>query len=131
MTPRNRSFAVGATLSTLVIPALLIAVSPFGAARPELGVVSGWGMALLVIVPSFVAMSRVMVSGDNQRIQTRFLFSMMARFVASVMGAALFATTVDEPPLLDFILAFFLGFAVLSACELTFLLSKSPDGNHA
>lgn len=131
MTSRNRSFAVGTVLSTLAIPSLLISLSPFDAVRNVMGVACGWGLALAVIVPSFVVMSRLMESGDDRRIQARFMYAMMGRFAASVVGVALFAVLVDEPPLYDFVLAFFLGFAVLSALDLTFLLSKSPDRNHA
>ena len=86
---------------------------------------------MAVIVPSFMAMSKVMSSGDDRRIQARFMYTMMARFAASVVGVALFAVLVNEPPLYDFVLSFFLGFAVLTALDLTFLLSKSPDRNHA
>jgi len=131
MTSRNRSFAVGTVLATLIIPTALIFLSPFESARNVFGVSWGWGLALAVIVPSFMAMSRLIESDDDRRIQARFMYTMMARFAASVVGVALFAVLVKEPPLYDFVLAFFLGFAVLSALDLTFLLSKSPDRNHA
>ena len=59
------------------------------------------------------------------------MVSMMVRFVASVVGVLLFITLVDQPPVFVFVLAFFLGFAVLTAMELKFLLKQSPNGTHA
>lgn len=131
MTPRSRLFAIGTVLSTLIVPGALIALSPFGTPRHVLGVACGWGLALVVLVPSFMAMTRVMACGDERRIQARFMYTMMARFAASLLGVALFALLVETPPLFDFVLAFFLGFITLTALELTSLLAKSLDRNHA
>jgi hypothetical protein len=131
MTPRSRQFAIGTLVSSLLVPGILVATAPFGEARSELGIAWGWGLALLVIVPSYIAMTRVISSGDDRRIHARFMYSMMGRFAAAMLGVTLFATQVEKPPLYVFVLAFFLGFAVLTALELTLLLSKSPDRNHA
>lgn len=134
MSRRSRSFALVTVVATLVIPVALVLLRPFGEPRAALAVSAGWGLALLAIVPSFLAMARVMGDDDSHRFHRVFMGSTLGRFVFCIVGVGAFALLADDPTLTFlgvFLLSFFLGFVVLSAAELTALLSKSPDGNHA
>jgi hypothetical protein len=109
----------------------LIALAPFGEVRHELGVGLGWGLALALIVPSYLFMAPVIAKSDFRLLQNRFMLTMLGRFTAAMLGVALFATQIDQPPVFAFVLAFFLGFAILTTLELKALLGQSPDRKHA
>lgn len=134
MSRRSRNFALATVISTLIVPGLLVALRPFGEPRVALAVGVGWGLALVAIVPSFAALVRVIGSDDQHRFQRVFMSSTLGRFLFCITGVGLFGVAIDEPTpkfFGVFLLSFFLGFVVLSAAELTALLSNSPDGNHA
>ena len=127
----ERSFALGAALATALVPGALLMLGLFDEARASLGILVGWGLALLVIVPSFWLMARVMHSEDRLAFHRAFMGGTMGRFGLSIVGIVLFATQVTDAPLLSFLLSFFAGYALLSMLEVTLLLKKTPDGTHA
>ena len=131
MAAPERSFTLGAILMTLVVPGLLIVGRPFAESGSTMGVVVGWGLALLVIVPSFFLMRRVMGSQDNHRFYRNFMVGVIGRFAGSIMGVVLFYVLVPDPPLWSFVLSFFLGYALLSTLEVLLLLKKSPESSSA
>jgi hypothetical protein len=127
----ERTFALGTLLATLVVPGAFLALEPFREPRAALGVVAGWGLALLIIVPSFWLMARVMGSDDRLAFHRAFMGGSMGRFALGIAGVVLFATQIDQPPLWSFISCFFLGYFALSALEVHLLLKKAPTGTHA
>lgn len=127
----DRVFVLGVIATSLAVPTSLWALSPFAEPRAALGVVAGWGLALLAIVPSFFLMSRVMGTDDSLRFQQAFMGGTMGRFVLSILGVVAFGLAVEQPPMWTFVLTFFLGYALLSALEVALLLKKTPDRTHA
>ncbi|RKY19834.1 MAG: hypothetical protein DRQ55_09595 [Planctomycetota bacterium] len=131
MTRAERSFVLGTALCTLAVPGALLALRPFSELRAELGILLGWALALVVIVPSFWVMARAMASDDRLAFQRAFMLGTMGRFGGSLLAIVLFSTQLNEPPTLSFLASFFAGYALLSGLEVTLLLKKTPDGTHA
>lgn len=123
----ERSFALGTLAATALVPGLLLLARPFGAPGADLGVLAGWGLALLTVVPSFLLLARVMTERNQLRFQRVFMGATMGRFGLALLGVLGFALLVPEPHLVSFVLTFFLGYAILSALELTLLLRKAPE----
>ena len=132
MIPRaERSFVLWVAAASLTVPGSLLLLRPFDEPGVELAVGAGWGLAMLVIVPSFFLMARVMGSDDALRFQRAFMFGIMGRFGVSILGVLAFATLLEQPPLWTFLLSFFLGYALLSGLEMVLLLKKTPERTHA
>jgi hypothetical protein len=121
-------FAVGATAGTLAVPGLLVLGQPLEEPRADLGYAAGWSLALLLVVPSYVIMSRVSRDPDDPRFFKALLGGMVGRFVLALVAMTLFATLVDHPPVKAFLLTFFLGWLILTGLELTSVMGRSRRG---
>lgn len=131
MRSRDRTF-VGACLAlTLVVPGLLLAAAPFGEARAQLGTIVGWSLALLVMVPSYMLLTRTASQDDPNKFIRGFMLGTLMRLVVTGLVAVLFVLLVEHPPVKNFLLAFFLGYMMLTTLELTLTLRKSEERTSA
>ena len=130
MMPAERQFLGRAALATALVPGLLMFTQPLNEPRQLLGFACGWGLALLALVPSTLMLLRVKNEG-GQRYYNVFMGATAFRF-ALVLGAVLgFWFLVDEPPVISFLVSFFLGYVIFTALELVLLTRRDPNGSHA
>jgi len=132
---RHRLFALGVGGLTLLVPGLLLLGHPFDEARHVLGTLTGWGLALAVIAPSYALMARCLraevESSHGQRFFKIWAGSTMGRMLAVIVGVVLFALCVEAPPLFSFLLAFFLGYTLLTGLEVLLLVGGTAGRRHA
>ena len=131
MTRRDRIFAAGAAALTLLVPGLLSALAPFAESRATLGTWTGWSVALLMMVPSWVLLSRGMGRTNPHALLRSVMGGALLRLSLTATAVFLFATRVSDPPLRSFLLAFFLGYILLSALELTLATRPGVEGREA
>lgn len=119
---RDLAFAGGVlVLSALVLGWLLLA-PPFAEAQPELGALWGWGLAALAIVPSYVLLSRAVADENPHRFHRAFMLGTMLRFGVCMVGTVVFWFAVPDAPIKIFLLAFGLGWLLLTGLELGLVL---------
>jgi hypothetical protein len=122
MTGRDRIFGLGVlTLSAVAVPALL-ALRPFDEARATLGLVGGWAAALLVVVPSYVWLARVLTRNEPHAFVRGFMASTTLRLFIALALLVGFALLVQDAPVGSFVTSFMLGYVALTALELWLLL---------
>ncbi|MDG2148222.1 MAG: hypothetical protein P8N09_01730 [Planctomycetota bacterium] len=133
MTPHDRVFTWGTVIATAVVPTLILLGAPFDEPRFVMGILCGWGLALLAIVPSYILLSRSIRSGDNAQFFQVWGGGTLGRLFLVLVAVVLFATLVDQAPIMSFLLTFFLGYMLLTGLEITMALGgkKSPNGRHA
>jgi hypothetical protein len=133
MTPHDRFFAWGTLIATAVVPTLILLGAPFNEPRYVLGVVTGWSLALLTIVPSYMLLSRAVRQSDNTRFFNAWAGGTLGRMALVLVAVVLFVTLVDQAPVKSFLLSFFLGYMLLTGLEITMALGgkKAPNGRHA
>lgn len=119
---RDLAFVAGLLgLSGLVLGWLLLD-PPFGEPRSDLGAGWGWGLAVVAIVPSYVLLSRAMADDNPHRFQRAFLLGTMGRFLVSLLGTVAFWVSIEDAPIKIFLLAFGLGWLLLTGLELGLVL---------
>ena len=129
---RDKLFYGGVAALSLLVPGALLMGQPFAEAREPMGTLTGWALALLIIVPSYLLLSRVIGDDDNQRFFRAWAGSTAARFVVVLVGTVLFAVLVDDAPIKSFLLSFFLGYMLLTGLELALVLSgRNTSRRHA
>ena len=131
MTRRDRSFALGALALSLVIPGLLLVLRPFDEPRAAFGLLTGWGVALAIMVPSYLLLSRTLGSEDSRTFLGGFLGGSLGRLVLTALAVVLFVKLVPEAPAGSFLTAYFLGYFSLTVLELLLTVRRQPDGRAA
>ncbi|MCB9899204.1 MAG: hypothetical protein H6825_14460 [Planctomycetes bacterium] len=126
MSRRDVVFAVGTTLLTLVVPGLMLVRPVFVEERYVLGTLCGWGLALAVMVPSYVLLARTLHGTDNQRFLRAFAYGTGLRMAGCLVGTLAFALLVEQAPKFTFLIAFFMGYVLLTALELRLTLRRAP-----
>jgi hypothetical protein len=121
----DRSSVLGVLVLTAVVPAGLAALRPFAEPRAALGFAAGWGLALLVMLPGWVLIARAMATAGSHAFVRAFLAAALLRLLFTMAGATAFALALPEPPLLSFLLAFFLGYGSLTLLELRHTLPRT------
>ena len=118
MRRNDRLFTLGTVVLTLVVPGLLVLTRPLDESDQAAGFLSGWGAALLIMVPSYLLLMRGLRSGDFNRVLRAQLGGTLGRLVAMVACIVLFSRLMPEPPMLSFLIAFGLGWFALTTLEL-------------
>jgi len=118
MNRADRRFALGTLLLTAVVPTTLAALRPFGEPRSALGIAAGWGAALLMMVPSYLLVSRALARPGSTGFLQGVMGGMLLRLLVTVAATLGFGLLVSEPPLKAFVLAYFLGYGLLTFVEL-------------
>jgi hypothetical protein len=128
MSRADRVFALGTLLLTAAVPTTLAALQPFGEPRATLGVAAGWGAALLMMVPSYVLVSRSLARPGARGLLQGVLGGMLLRLVLTVGATLAFGLLVQDAPLKSFVLTFFAGYVLLTALELRLVVRAIPRG---
>ncbi len=118
MSRADRTSVLGVLLLTAVVPAGLALLQPFAEPHAALGFAAGWALALLVMLPGWFLLVRAMALRGGHEFVRAFMTAALLRLVLTLGGTAAFALSVPEAPILSFLLAFFLGYASLTALEL-------------
>jgi len=130
MSLAERQFLGCAVIATTLVLGLLMFAQPLDEARQLLGFASGWGLALAALVPSALLMLRVK-NDASQRFYNVFMGATAFRFALVLGAVAGFWFLVDQPPMISFLMSFFLGYVILTALELVLLTRRDPNGSHA
>ena len=131
MSRADRLFAAGCLLLTVAVPGSLLAAQPFAEPRATLGVLCGWGAALLMMVPSYLLVSRTLARPGSRGFLQGVMGGMLLRLVLTVAAVLAFGLLVADAPLKSFVLAFFAGYVLLTALELRLLLRGAARGASA
>lgn len=131
MTGRDRLFVAAAALLSLAVPAGLLALRPFDEPRATLGLLAGWGGALLVIVPSYLWLRRVLARAEAHAFLRGFMGGSVARLVAATALLGAWAFLGPEGSLSSFLLSFMLGYVLLTGAELLATLRGARKGASA
>lgn len=126
MSRADRASVLGVLLLSAVVPGTLALLAPFAEERATLGIVAGWGLALLVMVPGWLLVARAMVASGGHAFVRAFLGASLLRLLLTVTGVVTFALAVPQAPLFSFLLAFFVGYASLTVLELRHTLPRAP-----
>ena len=124
MNRADRSFALGTLLLTAALPTSLAALQPFGEPRSALGIAAGWGAALLMMVPSYVLVSRTISRPGSAGFLQGVMGGMLLRLLVTVAATLSFGLLLEQPPLKAFVLAYFLGYGLLTFVELRALTRR-------
>lgn len=122
MTRRDRNFLLITLGLTALVAAPLAVFSPLDEERGRMGVMVGWGLALLIMVPSYLLLSAGM-AGDGARFVKGFMAGASLRLVLTAVAVLLFAR-VERAPIYSFVMAYFLGYTLLTAVELKLTLPR-------
>jgi hypothetical protein len=128
MTPRDRLFFGGAVLLSLAGPAGLLALRPFDEARATLGLLAGWGAALLIIAASYVWLRRVLAQPNAHAFLRGFMAGSVLRLLAAVGVLVAWSFLAPEASLSSFLLSFMLGYVLLTGVELVAMLRGARKG---
>ena len=124
MTARDRSFALGVLLLTAAAVPALLASRPFDEARASLGVLAGWGGALLIAVPSYAWLARTLGRQSPHAFVRGFMGITTARLFAAMALIVGFTLLVPDAPTGSFLASFMLGYLLLTVLELRLLLAR-------
>jgi hypothetical protein len=127
MRSRDRLFAGACFGLTLLVPGLLLAAAPFAEPRAQFGTLVGWTLALLVMIPSYMLLTRAAGNDDPQGFIRGFMLGTLVRLMLTGGVAVLFVLLVEQPPIKSFLLSFFLGYALLTTLELALTLRKNSS----
>lgn len=131
MTRSDAIFAAGCVVFSLVIPGLMLSRPVFGESGSTFGTLAGWGLALAVMVPSYVMLSRTIHAENMHRFHRAFMLGTALRFAGCIVGTLAFALLVPDAPILTFLMAFFLGYVLLTALELPLALRRMSPSERA
>lgn len=130
MSAPERRFLIGTLIATILVPGALALGQPLAEENQLFGYLCGWGLALLVIVPSTFLMLRVK-EADTNRFFGVFLGATAGRFLVVILAIVAFYLFVEPRPLYAFLISFFLGYFILTALELIQVTRRGPDRSHA
>lgn len=131
MNRADKGFALATCGASVLVPGLLMLLAPFGEDQQALGIAWGWAAAVLVMVPSYLLMSRTVGSEDRNRFLRGFLAGSLGRLFLTVLAVLAFWKIVPEPPMVAFIVTYFLGYFLLTAVELPLSLGRLPGRSAA
>jgi hypothetical protein len=119
MTRRDRLFVLAVVGLTALFPLPLALLRPTAEERAVLGTLAGWGLALLIMVPSYALLVRAMAESNPHRFVSAFMTGAMLRLFLTAGGVFGFWLAVKPAPMRSFVLSLLGGYVLLSAVELT------------
>ena len=127
MTRRDRLFVLAVVGLTALVPVPLAVFRPLAEERAALGTLAGWGLALLMMVPSYALLTRAMAEQNPHRFVTTFMTGTMLRLFLTIAGVVGFWLVVKPAPMRSFVASLLGGYVLLSAVEL--LLVRPSRGS--
>jgi len=128
MTGRDRLFVAGAVLASLLGPAGLLALRPFDEAQATLGLLAGWGAALLIITPSYLWLRHVLARPDAHAFLRGFMAGSVVRLLVAVAVLGAWGFLGPAASLSSFLLSFMLGYVLLTGVELVAMQRGARKG---
>src|SRR5262245_13309115 len=126
MTRRDRLFVLAVVGLTALVPLPLAVLRPLSEERTVLGILAGWGLALLIMVPSYALLVRAMAESSPHRFVTAFMTGAILRLFLTLGGVLGFWLAFKPAPMRSFVLSLLGGYVLLSAVEL--LLVRQTRG---
>jgi len=118
MSRRDRLFVLAVVGLTALVPVPLAVLRPLAEERAALGTLVGWGLALLIMVPSYVLLTRAMAESNPHRFVSAVMTGAILRLFLTLVGVLGFWMSVKPAPMRSFVLALLGGYVLLSAVEL-------------
>ena len=128
MSRRDRLFVLAVVGLTALVPVPLAVLQPLAEARSPLGTLAGWGLALLIMVPSYALLVRAVAEQNPHRFVTAFMTGAILRLFLTIGGIVGFWLAVKPAPMRSFVLTLLGGYVLLSAVELVLV---RPSGTSA
>jgi len=122
MSRRDRLFVLAVVGLTAAVPVPLAVLQPLAEARSALGTLAGWGLALLIMVPSYALLARAMAEQNPHRFVTAYMTGAILRLFLTLGGVLGFWMAVKPAPMRSFVLSLLGGYVLLSAVELLVVL---------
>lgn len=131
MTRLDRLFAAITLAVTILIPGSLMALSPFNVPQETFGMIAGWTIALAIMVPSYVVLTRAARHRSHLMFVASFVGGSLGRFMATLAAILTFHFAVPNAPMKPFLLTFFLGYFSLGTLKVFFTVGLLPGyGKH-
>ena len=129
MSRRDRLFVLAVVGLTALVPVPLAVLQPLAEARSPLGTLAGWGLALLIMVPSYVLLVRAVAEQNPHRFVTAFMTGAILRLFMTIGGILGFWLAVKPAPMRSFVLTLLGGYVLLSAVDLVLVRPRgaSPE----
>jgi hypothetical protein len=127
MSRRDRLFALAVVGLTALVPVPLALLQPLAEARSALGTLAGWGLALLIMVPSYALLARTVAEQNPHRFVTAFMTGALLRLFLTVGGLVGFWLAVKPAPMRSFVLTLLGGYVLLSAVELVLVRPREAS----
>jgi len=124
MSRRDRLFVLAVLGLTGLVAVPLAAFRPVAEERALLGTLVGWGLALLIMVPSYALLNRALAEENPHRFVSAFMVGSILRIFLTLIGVVVFWFAAQPAPIKSFLLAFLGGYVLLSAVEL--VLTRRP-----
>jgi hypothetical protein len=128
MTRRDRLFVLAVVGLTALVPLPLAVLRPLAEERAVLGTLAGWGLALLIMVPSYVLLTKAIAEPNPHRFVSAFMTGAILRLFVTIGGVLGFWLAVKPAPMRSFVLSLLGGYVLLSAVELL-LVRQARDAS--
>ncbi len=122
----DRLFAITVLISTILFPLPLALFTPFGEERERVGVIVGWVVLLLVMVPSYLLLTRTVHFENKTAFMGAFLGGSIGRMFLTVIAIIGFWFLVEERPIKSFVTTYFLGYFTLCFTEIMLAMACLP-----
>lgn len=122
MTRRDRLFALAVVGLTALVPLPLAVLRPLAEERAVLGTLAGWGLALLIMVPSYALLTKAMAAPNAHRFVSAVMAGAILRLFVTLGGVIGFWMAVKPAPMRSFVLSLLGGYVLFSAVELLLVL---------
>lgn len=127
MSRRDRLFVLAVVGLTALVPVPLAVLQPLAEARSPLGTLAGWGLALLIMVPSYALLVRAVAEQNPHRFVTAFMTGAILRLFLTIGGLVGFWLAVKPAPMRSFVLTLLGGYVLLSAVELVLVRPRGAS----
>lgn len=122
----DRLFALALVIATVLFPLPLALFQPFGEDSELLGIISAWVVMLLVMVPSYLLMTRTVHFENKTAFMGAFLGGSLGRMFLTVIAIIGFWFIVEDRPVKSFITTYFLGYFSLCFTEVALAMACLP-----
>lgn len=122
----DRLFALTVVIATLVFPLPLALFAPFGEHKQLVGIGSAWVIMLLIMVPSYLLMTRTVHFENKTAFMGAFLGGSIGRMFLTVIAIIGFWFIVEDRPIKSFITTYFLGYFTLCFTEVVLAMACLP-----
>ena len=125
MSRRDRAFVLAVAGLTVLVALPVAVLRPLAEDRAALGTAVGWGLALVIMVPSYVLLSRALAETNPHRFITAFMTGAILRMALTLLGVLGFWLAFRPAPMRSFVFALLGGYVLLTVVELVLVRGGS------